>query len=434
MKGSRLYWTLLIAFLVIFFILENLSPHKFSWIPTYDKNDKEPFGSYVFDDVVSSSINDYSVVNKTFYQVFKEDSTLTGHAFLITENKLPFVDVDIEYLYKLIHQGNQVMICADRLPYYLEDTLNIRIEYRDYYPPLSRLTYETTKRDSIFFETDTLNAEHFFEVYTQMHPVYIIAGRNKQVYDSDSTNNTDLSESNGTSTKLEFTPANCDSMEVLVWDDNIRPLVIRTFIGKGELFIVSTPLMFTNYGMLDKKNASYIFRLLSYMKDKPLMRIEAYGSHEGNKETPLRYILSEPPLRWAIYFSLLLLLSFMFFAAKRRQRVIPIVNTPPNRNIEFMQLISNLYYQKHNNVEILKMKYTFFCAEVKNFTGIDLQENNPDESDYRQLMKKTGSDIDFLRDLFKNMKISMYNEDVLDIELKQYIDGMNKILRKLKTY
>ena len=410
MKGSRLYMMMLLAFIVLVFIFEYMSPHKFSWNPTYDKNDKEPFGSYVFDDIMSSSVDNYSVANKTFYQILNEDSTISQHAFLLTEGRLQFTETDIEYLYRLIHLGNQIMICTGNFPYNLEDTLRFEVGYGEYFPSFIKYVSETPVRDSIFFGTDTLNYEQLYEVYPQMHPVSLVTGKTK-VY--------------------EFMPINCDSMEVLVCNNKNEPLVIRAFIGKGEIFLVSTPLMFTNYGMLDRSNASYAFRLLSYMKSKPLMRIEAYGDHNKNNKTPLRYILSEPPLRWAIYFAMALLLSFMFFAAKRRQRVIPVVNTPSNRSIEFMQLISNLYYQKHNNTEILKMKYNYFCAEVKNLTGVDLRENIPTESDYRRLTEKTGLEIDFIRDLMKNIQMSFYRSEVSDIELKQYINDMNKILKQL---
>ena len=122
----------------------------------------------------------------------------------------------------------------------------------------------------------------------------------------------------------------------------------------------------------------------------------------------------------------------MFFAAKRRQRIIPIVNTPPNRTIEFMRLISNLYYQKHNNVEILKMKHTYFCSEIKSLIGVDLQENIPNDSDYRRLVEKTGLELSFISDLLKNIQMSLYKSEVDDNQLKQYIDNMNKMLKKLK--
>ena len=477
MKGSRLYLIVLFAFLMIVFLFEYMSPHKFVWTPTYDKNDKEPFGSYVFDDVLSSSIEDYSVTNKTLYQILQEDSTISQHAFLLTEERLTFSEVDIESLYKLIHLGNQVMICTRDFPYSLEDTLCFEVEYKNYYPPLNVYIQEQRNRDSIFFGVDTLNPEYIFEIYPYFHPVSITTGKSKWIKtiddettpdnknfidddkaiednmvienEEDLNNETNIRDEmdtdyeinedtiiktvNTETGKRQFVPINCDSMKVLVWNNKNEPLVIHTFLGKGELFLVTTPLMFTNYGILDGNNASYAFRLLSYMKDKPLFRIEAYGKHGDKPQTPLRYVLSEPPLRWALYSTIILLISFMAFASRRRQRIIPVVNAPPNRSLEFMQLISNLYYQKHNNGEILKMKHTYFCAEVKSLIGIDIQENATNEQEYKRLTEKTGLEFDYIRGLLKNIQMALFKPEVDDIQLKQYIDGMSHLLKVLKS-
>lgn len=492
MKGSRLYMIFLFAFLVLVFLAEYMAPHKFSWKPTYDKNDKEPFGSYVFDDVVSSSVDSYTVSDLSFYQLLQEDSTLSAQAFLLTEGYMHFNETDIECLYKLVHLGNQVMICTDNFPYTLEDTLCIETPYDNYIPSFEHYIRDKEKvRDSIFFGTDTLNPERIYEVYPQMHPVSIVEGKEKWNYnethptrpqrmkaspdnsivpdmtptDSLSTD-TSLCEPNDDFTIYEeedhiddptepnevedpddeidqvidqeeainakFFPINCDSSQVVVWDNKNRPLVLRVFIGKGEIILVSTPLMFTNYGILDGDRAAYIFRLLSFMKGKPLTRIEAYGNHTDQPGTPLRYILSEPPLRWAIYSILALLILFMIFTAKRRQRVIPVVKTPPNRTFGFMELISNLYYQKHNNGEMLKMKHLYFCAEVKSLIGVDLQESIPEEADFNRLAEKTGIEKEVTATLLKNIQMALYRSEADDLQLKQYIDGMNDILRALK--
>ncbi|MDR0575602.1 MAG: hypothetical protein LBG96_16545 [Tannerella sp.] len=493
MKGSKLYMIFLFAFLVLVFLAEYMAPHQFSWKPTYDKNDKEPFGCYVFDDVLLSSIENYTVTDKTFYQIMQEDSAASPRAFLLMENHPYFNETDIEYLYRLVHLGHQIMICADNFPYTLEDTLCFETEYGEYISSFEYHVKKNKSRDSIFFGTDTLNPEYIFEVYPQMHPVSIVKGKQKWSYDeanhsaqldtevspnNDETMNPDTTQTAGASCDetgidpeddpappetpdsgrepgnrlitdsvmleesakeenmtpgFEFIPINCDSTEVLVWNGENKPLAVRAFIGKGEIFMVSTPLMFTNYGMLDNNNASYIFRLLSYMKDKPLIRIEAYGIHDDQPRTPLRYILSVPPLRWAIYSIFILLILFTVFTAKRRQRIIPVVNAPPNRTFGFMQLISNLYYQKRDHGEILKMKHLYFCSEVKSLIGVDLQENVPDESDYRRLAEKTGMDKDLLGKLLKNIRLAIYRSEVDDLQLKQYIDGMNGILRALKT-
>jgi len=492
MKGSRLYLLFLFAFLVIVFIIEYKAPHQFVWEPTYDKYDKEPFGSYVFDDVLSSSIDNYTVVNKTFYQLYQEDSTLSSQAFLLTELSLDFYDTDIDYLYKIIHLGNQVMLCSDYFSYQLRDTLHFALSYDRYFSFIEKNMAKDAVRDRIIFGTDTLHPECVYEMFPKVHPYSIKAGKTKEIGESEETGEISEAEENreaeeireireireaeetveqgeireveetveqgeireaeetveqGEIREIEETVEqgeiretgdtaenfsfNCDSVEILVWDDENKPLVIRAFIGKGELFIVTTPLMFTNFGILDGANASYVFRLLSFMKDRPLIRIEAYGKHGDKPHTPLRYILSEAPLRWATYSILFLLILFIFFTAKRRQRIIPVINVPPNRTLGFMQLISNLYYQKHNNLEILKMKYMYFCAEVKIQIGVDLYESVPDETYYERLIEKTGMDKDFINLLLKNIRLAINRSEVNDLQLQQYIDGMNELLHAL---
>ena len=458
MKGSRLYILFLIAFLVVVFIMQLLAPHKFIWNPTYDKYDKEPFGSYVFDDILSSSIDDYTVVNKTFYQINQEDSVTNGRAFLLTEASPVFYQTDIENLYRIIHSGNQVMLCTDHFSYCLRDTLGFE-------PAFARNTVfnlinvnNNKERVSIFLGTDTLKPEQTYQVFSQTLPLRIIPGIQKR--ESDSTDKQDGEEDEFEETIEEFMekedvpekeealesendeskapasyfiPMKCDSMEILVWDENNLPLAIRAFLGKGELILVTTPLMFTNFGMLDGTNASYVFRLLSFMKGKPLTRIEAYGTHDEKPQTPLRYILSEAPLRWATYTGLLFLLLFMAFTAKRRQRIIPVVKAPQNRTFGFMQLISNLYYQKHENIEMLKMKYMYFCADVKNLIGVELYERVPAEPDYKRLVEKTGMEKDFISMLLQNIRLAIYRGELVDLQLRQYIDGMNELLQALRT-
>jgi hypothetical protein len=231
----------------------------------------------------------------------------------------------------------------------------------------------------------------------------------------------------------KFFPVKCDSFRILAWNEQNKPLAVRLFIGKGEFYFVATPLMFTNYGILDGDNASYTFGLLSYVKELPLVRIETYGTYGDKQRTPLRYILSVPALRWAIYATLILLVLFMISAAGRRQRIIPVIKSPPNRSLGFMQLISNLYFQRHDNGEILTMKYRYFCTEVNRLTALDFRERMPDDSDYQRLSEKTGKEKETLKTLLRNIQIAVYRSDVDDARLKQYIDGMNDILHAMYT-
>ncbi|MDR2147279.1 MAG: hypothetical protein LBE91_12550 [Tannerella sp.] len=429
MKGSQLYFIILGAFVVLVFLFELAAPKKFVWTPTFDKNSREPFGSYVFDDVLSSSIPDYKIMDSTFFQILEADSTISNTAFLLTEDYLSFSETDIAYMQKLLENGNQIMLCSENLYFEVNDTVRVDSE-RDYYyyKPLNSFIKENDKtRDSIFMGKDTTDFQDFYAVYPFTHQSYIefllwvdSISTDTTYYENDSIAIDTFSL--GDWKKLAYYQA-----DTLVRNKENKPQALRIPHGKGELFVVSTSLMFTNFGVLDGDNAEYVFRLLSYMKGKPLIRLEAYGDHDTSPSTPLRYLLVTPPLRWAIYTVIVLLLLFMIFTAKRRQRVIPVVETPPNRALGFILLISNLSYQRHDNAEILKTKYSVFCSDVKRQTGIDLQDSRDDNNELTRLAEKIGLPEDETAALVKELRLIPYQYDMPDRQMKELMDKINRI-------
>ena len=122
----------------------------------------------------------------------------------------------------------------------------------------------------------------------------------------------------------------------------------------------------------------------------------------------------------------------MIFAAKRRQRVIPVGKTPPNRSLAFMQLISNLFYQKRDHAQILSMKYRYFCIEVKQQLGINL-EGNPEDADFKRLSEKTGIAQDTLKSSIRTLQIAIYRDVLDEKQLKEGIDLLNDILRAMEN-
>ena len=474
MKGNRLYITLLIGFIVLVFVYQYFSPKEFVWSPTFNKYDKQPFGSYVFDDVMSTSFADYKVENKTFYQLYREyggmrdlerevaEEELVGYAllrneditkllaefevkgedgaagetgevgevgetgesyglaeerraFLITEDYISFSAVDVKALLDLLHQGHKIMMCLNSFPQILCDSLYFSYEYEGFYSVslITRFAREGNLRDSLFLGTDSLYPERIYEVYPHLHPIVLKEGRARGRFNRDSLAGVE---------KLR-----CDWSEIWVRNTEGNAVVMRLGIGEGELFLVATPLMFTNYGMLDGDNGSYAFRLLSAMKDMPLTRIEAYNRYVNQASgSPLRYMLSQPPLQWALYTSLIFILLCMFFAAKRRQRVIPVVRPPANETLRFTQLIGNLYYQRKDYKDILSKKYLYFCTEVKQLYGLDLYADEPDEELCRRLADKTGQDFKEMWPVFRELKYLLREGVPVNETSLWFINKMNE--------
>ena len=468
MKGNRLYIMLLFIFILLVFLYQYFSPREFNWNPTFNKYDKQPFGSYVFDDVMSTSLTDYKVENKTFYQLYREyggtrdleweeenrgmesvrdmgddwdigDTVEAGEiedsydltvlqsydlpteprAFLLTEDWISFSTVDVKALLSLLNQGHKIMICLNSFPQVLCDSLCFSYDYDGYYAIslINSFAREGHLRDSLFVGVDSLKPDRIYEVYPHLHPIVLKEGRERNWVDRDSLE--------------DVTKLRCDWSEVWVRNAKGNPLAIRLGKGGGELILVATPLMFTNYGMLDGDNASFAFRLLSVMKDMPLTRIEAYGRFANQASgSPLRYLLSQPSLQWAVYATMITLLLCMIFGAKRRQRVIPVVRPPANETIRFTQLIGNLYYQRKAYKYMLQNKYLYFCTEVKQLTGLDLQSDEPDEDLCRRLADKTGQDFRELWPVFRQLKYFLrQGVSVGETSMMRFIDRMNEWLK-----
>ena len=203
--------------------------------------------------------------------------------------------------------------------------------------------------------------------------------------------------------------------------------------GKGEIILVSTPLLFTNYGVLDGDNATYLFRLLSRMKNLPVVRTAAYQQGiEQLQETPLRYFLSQRPLRWAIYLTMIAILLFMIFSAKRRQRAIPVIPEPENRSLEFTKLIGTLYYQKNDHANLVHKKFTYFAEELRREVQVDIEEVTDDEYSFLKIAQKTGMDVEVIGKFIREIRPVIYGGRTLSAEeMKRFIDKMNEIMNHI---
>jgi hypothetical protein len=429
-RGDKIFFLLIAVFLVLALLYQYFLPKRFVWKETYGRYDRQPFGSYVFDDVVSSSVGDYQVVGKTIFQYYydsqeeyeaeEEEGQCVAplppekrRALLVTNRSIPFSDSDMTALMCLLRQGNKAMLCLENFPYSLRDSFYFR-EASRYIPEhialaegIEQYVADGYRRDSLLFGADALHPAHVYEVYPHMHR-YIL----RQEIPSGS--------------RKGRIPD--DSPEPLAYDNNGDTVALRFRVGEGELFLVSTPLMFTNYGTLDGNNASYAFRLLSYMKGMPLIRLDSYRDARGTgAATPLRYIMKEPPLRWAFFAALAVILLFMVFTAKRRQRAIPFVCPPANESLRFTLLVANLYYQRKDYRDMLRKKYLHFCAELKRTEGLDLQSDERDETLCRRLAEKMRQEYAAVWPAFRELKYLLRDEARVDEDdMTGKIDLLNK--------
>lgn len=365
MKGNHWFIAGIIVFLVLMFAIECRLPKKFVWNPTFSHYDKQPFGCAVFDSLLSSSLpKGYSLSRKTFYELEQEDTTLRRGILVVTDN-LHLTDVDVEAMLKMAGRGDRIMLAGSSFSRILKDTLGFECSY-SYFSPSALKKYATAllSKDSLCWVGDSaVYPQQTFCFYPQLCQSYFFA---------DSISSKVLAEKT-------------------VTGEAAHPVAMSVSWGKGEVILASTPLLFTNYGVLDGKNAAYLFRILSQMGGFPIVRTEGYMKETAQVQmSPFRYFLSQPPLRWALYLSMVSILLFMIFTARRKQRTIPVIREPENKSLEFAELIGTLYYQKKDHADLVRKKYLYFAEELRREIQVDVEEVAEDERSFGRIARKTG--------------------------------------------
>ena len=86
---------------------------------------------------------------------------------------------------------------------------------------------------------------------------------------------------------------------------NTHPNYIKTTFGEnnGAFYLHSNPYAFTNYHLLNG-NEDYTATVLSYLPKQQIIWDNYNKSGRKVIRSPLRYILTNPPLKWALYVSL----------------------------------------------------------------------------------------------------------------------------------
>lgn len=154
--------------------------------------------------------------------------------------------------------------------------------------------------------------------------------------------------------------------------------------------------------MLYRNNNEYAARALSYLPVRDTIWDEYYKIGKLQIRTPLRYVLSQEPLRWAYYLSVAGVLMFIFFQGKRRQRAIPLRAPKTNTSLEFVETVGRLYFQAGDHRKLASKKTAFFFEYLR--TRFYLNTNNLGEEFVLRVAEKSGVAAQEMRALFEQIQ------------------------------
>ena len=338
---SRKFWLLVVVLLGLMLALEYQMPRRFQWKPTYAHEDRQPFGCYVFDSIFAQEMtHGYTVCHKSLSQLALQDTTPRSIIIISSGNQHRTINVDT--LFALAKRGCRILVTPTYVEWKLFDTLHIDNSIHGIFSMTNlqklKIDYDTIywTGDSGHYKSDAYRCNKQMIDYTFLHNDSVPSEVLAMIHDEEAFSRMLAKEAETRPLTKE------DTLYTRVVDE----VAISYPMGRGELILVGTPLLLTNYGVLN--SPAYVHRLMNRLKGLPVVRTEAYmPSFDPSEESPFRELLKRPPLRWALYLVLLGIVLFMGFNARRRQRAIPVEKQPRNYQLDFIRHIGTLQYLKN---------------------------------------------------------------------------------------
>jgi hypothetical protein len=383
----------------IYIVVKLSGPKEFDWTPTYASEDKNPFGAFVLRELLPGLFkeNQIRITNKTLYEL--KDSLKPKQNILILAHSYRGDKEEVRVLLDHVNDGGCAFIGAESFLGPLADTLAIATQ--DY---LFQRDMYTQRRDTSFLKFTNMQldtSERFVFRRDNIHN-YV------SVMDS-----VQFRSMRGHSPRVEATR----TKTVVAENDLHKPVVVRIEWGKGSLVLCSTPLAFTNIYALKNQNHRFISQALSYLPPADVCWTEYYSVGRLESQAPLRFILTHEPLAWAYYISLIALLLFMAFEAKRKQRIIPVIHPLTNSSLEFVSTIGNLYFTRGDHKNIADKKILFFFDQLR--VRYRMNPTGAGENFISLLSKKSGKSEEETEALFTLIRRLQVIRSVTENELRE---------------
>lgn len=372
-KRSKIILVIFAVVLVSIIVTEITRPKPLNWRPSYSAADKIPFGCFVLYNELPNLFTESEIttVEETVYDVLYKRDTTQRTNYLIINDNVQLDKQETNQLLNYVSKGNDVFLAATSFSYFLKDTLNIAIDY-EYTLLEDTISVDLTHK---IFSADT------FKFSRGMNKAHITS--------LDSTNTTILGY-------LEFERK--DELSGKLEEVVRKPNFIKTAFGKGQFYINTTPQAFSNYYML-RGNKNYATHALSYLTNDNLYWDNYKKAGRVIIDSPMRFVLNQAALKWGYYLTIIGLLLFVIFKAKREQRIIPVVEPLENSSVEFAKTVGSLYHQNKDYTDLITKKLSYFLAFLRNQYYLDT--NTLNEKTIQALAAKSGKPLEEVKKLLE---------------------------------
>ena len=380
---------LLAAFTVLF--IQFYFPNPINWNRNFNSQSKDPYGLYVFNQELPTLLKKQKLTKTALspYEYFTEHKQNTPEktTYLFIENRNGLDNPSVESILKNVTKGADLIIASENFYYgnsTILDTLKIKLH--------------NIKINNLHFVNNT-NFTDTLKIKDDYNSFFTITEPNNFTVIAKLNNN------------LSF---------------------ISTKFGKGTIYISTSPILLTNYYLLNKKtkNEGFTENFTTFLKKENILWFDEnynIGEHQNNNSI-LKVLFKYKSLRFAWYTLVIGLILYLIFYGKRKQRIMPIIEPIKNTSVEYIETVANLYYQENNHTQLLDKQIKHALYYIRAEWHIATQDIT---NDFKEKLKQKSlaSDLDvnqFIHFITNFNSTKKYSQNDLIL--------FNQLLEKLNIY
>ena len=393
-KGNKKFVYIFCGIFAVVIAVQYFLPKPTNWSRTYLSKDKAPFGCFaiynLMENVYSKS---YKLNNQTLYNLNNQQQKKAS--LLIVNDNINLNKNDIRSLFEFLNMGNTVFISVNQFNGALADTFHIRTDYdySDYFQSVDSLI----KKEGMKIKLTASNYKKKTFAYSR-----VAASAYFRSFDS-------------------------TRFSVLADLGKDKACLIVTNVGKGKLYLMTVPDVFSNYFIVNDTNRQVVYAMLTLIKNDELIWDEYYKTYNVTNYSFIKFILESDSLYTAYLLIIFILIFYMIFEGRRRQRAIPVLEPPKNSTLEFINVVSHVYYNSNSHQSIATEKIKFFYETVRRKFNVNTNQIN--EEFLNEVSVLSGIEKKLIKQLFvyceKLKEPIEINENEL-IELNRQIHNFNK--------
>ncbi len=354
---------------------------------TYNYKDAKPFGAKLAFEMLSNVYEDkYVNINDRPFADFRRNTySDSASLYMAISQKIFFSEEDVEDLLAFAEEGHTVFLSAAWIDTVLLDKLLLAQTGSEWMDYLSR--YSDTRSS---LQPDEYSSQDTFKYFYR--PAF-----------------------------NSFKDAGGSAARVMGKNAQNEANFILFFKGRGRIYLHCEPRLFSNYFLLTKNNYLYMKQVLQLMSANPgNIYWDNYFNRHNYRESDSRgsalsILFKHPELTAAFWIILTMLLFYILFNGKRKQRLVPVIKPVENTSIEFSNAIAGLYLAEKNNKTIAEKMITYFNDFVRNKYFLHGYSNNAELAS--MLSKKSGVAEDKVQALYLAMEQVQLAYEVSDFEL-----------------